>query len=115
MLRLWRSNGAGTLSASSGRRAGGSAAVEIIADTVFVACGAIQTPALLRRSGITRNVGDTLRFHPMVKVVADFADEINLPGDLEPVHQIKQFDPRFSMGCSMSKRPALALAMQRPP
>jgi hypothetical protein len=27
------------------------------------------------------------------------------------VHQVKEFDPRFSMGCSMSKRPALALAM----
>lgn len=85
--------------------------LEITAGTVFVACGAIQTPALLRRSGITRNVGDTLRFHPMLKMVALFADEVNGPGELEPVHQIKHFDPRFSIGCSMSKRPALAMAM----
>ena len=28
-----------------------------------------------------------------------------------PVHQVKEFDPRFSMGCSMSSPPALALAM----
>lgn len=47
----------------------------------------------------------------MIKVVARFPDEVNLPGELEPVHQVKHFDPRFSMGCSMSKRPALALAM----
>lgn len=84
---------------------------EISANYVFVACGAVQTPALLRRSGIRRNVGNSLRMHPMLKVIAVFDDEVNIPGELEPVHQIKQFDPRFSMGCSMSKRPALALAM----
>jgi choline dehydrogenase-like flavoprotein len=85
--------------------------VEITASEVFVACGAVHTPALLRRSGITRRVGDTLRFHPMVKAVARFPDEVNVPTELEPVHQVKQFDPRFSMGCSISKRPALALAL----
>ena len=89
--------------------------LDICAQTVFVACGAVQTPALLRRSGITHNVGNSLRFHPMLKVVAEFDDEINMPGELEPVHQIKEFDPRFSMGCSMSKRPALAMAMQAHP
>jgi choline dehydrogenase-like flavoprotein len=85
--------------------------VEVIANVVFVACGAVETPALLRRSGFTHNIGNQLRFHPMIKAVARFPDELNLPGDLEPVHQIKEFDPRFSMGCSMSKRPALAMAM----
>jgi choline dehydrogenase-like flavoprotein len=94
------------------RPLGGSArTLSLTAETVFVACGAVQTPALLRRSGITRNIGDSLRFHPMLKAVAMFSDVVNIPGELEPVHQIKEFDPRFSMGCSMSKRPALALAM----
>jgi choline dehydrogenase-like flavoprotein len=82
-----------------------------VAENVIVACGPIQTPALLRRSGITRNVGDTLRFHPMIKLVARFAEEINPPGQLDPVHQIKEFDPRFSMGCSISSPPTLALLM----
>ena len=85
--------------------------LEIVANTVFVACGAVQTPALLRRSGIRRNIGNSLRFHPMLKVVAVFEDEVNHPGDLDPVHQIKQFEPRFSMGCSISNPPMLALAM----
>lgn len=84
---------------------------ELSADYVFVACGAVHTPALLRRSGISRHVGDTLRMHPMMKVIAVFDDEVNVPGEPEPVHQVKHFDPRFSMGCSISKRPALALAM----
>ncbi|MCA1441645.1 GMC family oxidoreductase [Ensifer sp. IC4062] len=89
--------------------------IELKAKTVFVAAGAVQTPWLLRRSGIKRHIGNSLRFHPMLKVVALFADELNTPGELEPVHQIKEFDPRFSMGCSMSKRPALALAMAAHP
>jgi choline dehydrogenase-like flavoprotein len=85
--------------------------LEISADQVFVSCGAIQTPALLRRSGITRNVGNGLRMHPMVKVVARFPEVVNGPALPDPVHQVKHFDPRFSMGCSVSSRPALALAM----
>ena len=79
------------------------------ADTVFVCCGAVHTPALLRRSGITRNVGNTLRLHPTIKVIAQFPDEVNAPG--VPVHQVKEFAPRFSFGCSISTRPHLAMAM----
>lgn len=89
--------------------------VNIQAETVFVAGGAIQTPALLRRSGFTHRMGDTLRFHPMLKVVARFADVVNRPGMLDPVHQVKEFDPRFSLGCSVSSRPTLALALSDHP
>src|SRR5262249_32355858 len=71
---------------------------------------AVQTPALLRRSGITRNVG-TLGTHPTVKIVARFPDEVNAPGTGVPAHQVKQFAPRFSLGCSISTPPYLALAM----
>ncbi len=90
-------------------------ALEISVEKIFVACGTTQTPALLRRSGIKHNVGNTLRFHPMTKVVACFPEEVNLPGQLDPVHQIKEFDPRFSMGCSNSSRPALAMTMMDNP
>ncbi len=85
--------------------------VEITADTLFIACGAVQTPALLRRSGFTENIGNTLQFHSMVKVVALFDDEVNKPGDLDPVHQIREFEPNFGMGCSISTRPLLGMAM----
>ena len=107
--RLTRNGGRWRIRAESSQ--GEPRPFEIEAETVFVACGAIETPSLLRRSGITRNVGDTLRFHPMIKVVAQFTDEVNAPGQLDPVHQVREFDPRFSMGCSISSRPALAMAM----
>jgi choline dehydrogenase-like flavoprotein len=85
--------------------------IDIEAKTVFVACGAVQTPALLRHSGISRNVGNTLHMHPTVKVVAGFSEEVNTPGMGVPVHQVKEFAPRFSFGCSISTLPYLALAM----
>ena len=85
--------------------------VEITADRVFVACGAVHTPALLRRSGMRGHMGNSLRLHPMVKVVALFDDEVNQEGDLDPVHQVREFEPELGMGCSISKRPTLALAL----
>jgi choline dehydrogenase-like flavoprotein len=110
-LNLTRTAGRWRVQTLCGGANGTRRAFELVAESVFLACGAIQTPALLRRSGITRNIGNTLRFHPMVKVVAAFPEEINPPGQLDPVHQVKQFDPRFSMGCSISSRPLLALSM----
>ena len=81
------------------------------AEAVFVCCGAIETPALLRRSRIKKNIGNTLAFYPMVKVVAVFEDEINSePTDIG-AQQVKEFSPHISMGCSISSLPYLALAM----
>ena len=83
--------------------------IDIHADTVFLCAGPIQTPALLRRSGIKHNIGNSLRFHPMIKVVASFPEEVNPADSHDPVHQIKEFDPNFSMGCSISSLPILAM------
>ena len=113
--RLTRRNGRWHLHGSTRTPPGGRVPFELAGATVFVACGAVHMPALLRRSGLSRNIGDSLAWHPMIKVVACFPEEVNQPGDLEPVHQVKQFDPRFSMGCSISKRPSLALALAERP
>jgi len=84
---------------------------EIRANHVFVSCGAIQTPLLLRRSGITKCVGDSLALHPTVKVVALFPEEVNNETLGVPVHQVKEFSPRISFGCSIASPPHLALAL----
>jgi choline dehydrogenase-like flavoprotein len=84
--------------------------VQISADAVFVCGGAIQTPLLLRRSGITRNVGNSLAMHPTVKAVAVFDEEVNHEALGIAVHQVKEFSPRMSFGCSVSSMPFLALA-----
>jgi hypothetical protein len=90
-------------------------ALRIRAETLFVCGGAVQTPAILRRSGITRNIGNSLRLHPTIKVVAKFAEEVNAARMGVPVHQVKEFAPRFSFGCSISTPPYLALALLEHP
>lgn len=103
--RLRRNGGKWRL---TGRR-GTNERLEFEADTVFVAGGAVQTPALLRRSGVTGLVGRTLRLHPMVKLIAEFDEEINHADLGVGVHQVKEFAPRMSFGCSISSPPYLAL------
>ena len=81
------------------------------AEKLFVCGGAVQTPALLRRSGITDNVGNSLRVHPTVKLVAEFPDVVNGPDLGVPSHQVKEFSPRLGFGCSVSSPAYLALAL----
>jgi long-chain-alcohol oxidase len=51
--------------------------VTVRARAVVVACGAIQTPALLRRSGLTnREIGRNLRLHPATGVFGFFDEEV---------------------------------------
>ncbi|MCF3581052.1 GMC family oxidoreductase [Planktothrix agardhii] len=85
--------------------------IKIQAETVFVCCGAIQTPALLRRSGIKNNIGNALRMHPTVKIIAQFDQDINTLDMGVPVHQVKEFSPKFSFGCSISSPPYLSVGM----
>ena len=85
--------------------------IEIRAENLWLACGAIQTPALLLRSGIKQNIGNSLSLHPTIKVVAKFDTEINSKGMGIPVHQVKEFAPKYSFGCSISSPPYLAIIM----
>jgi choline dehydrogenase-like flavoprotein len=91
-------------------RANGSRG-RISAETVFVCAGAVQTPALLRRSGLKKNIGNSLHLHPTAKLVACFPDQINAHHMGVPVHQVKEFSPRLSFGCSISSEPYLGLGL----
>lgn len=109
--RVRRSNGRWIVEARRRTAEGTFAPVTFRARRVIVACGAVQTPALLRRSGFTRNVGNSLRFHPMVKLVAEFDREVYRPGEVDPVHQIKEFEPHLGMGCSITRPPMVGMAL----
>ncbi len=111
IARVRRMNGLWVAEGSRRDEHGRRTPVTFRAPVLYVAGGAVQTPALLRRSGIRHNIGNSLRFHPMVKVVAEFDRDVNRPEDFDPVHQIKEFEPRFGMGCSISKRPMLGVAL----
>ena len=86
------------------------APVTIDFDTVVVCGGAIQTPALLQRSGFRGRVGRGLAVHPTVKLAARFDDAVNVADDV-PVHQVKEFSPDLSFGGSASHPGLVALAL----
>ena len=63
--------------------------ISVKAKNLFVCGGAIQTPAILRRNGVKKNIGNTLALHVTAKVVAEFPDEVNSAHMGVPVHQVK--------------------------
>lgn len=79
-------------------------------DHVFVCGGAIQSPAILQRSGFRGLIGKGLAVHPTVKLAARFDEEINSVDDV-PVHQIKEFAPTLSFGGSASHPGLIALSL----
>jgi choline dehydrogenase-like flavoprotein len=83
----------------------------ITATFSFVCAGAVHTPMLLRKSGMGRNVGRSFLLHPTIKATALFSEEVNQANMGVPVHQVKEFAPDFSFGCSISTPPYLALAL----
>jgi nucleoside-diphosphate-sugar epimerase/choline dehydrogenase-like flavoprotein len=83
----------------------------IRADAVFVCCGAVQTPALLRRSGLKRNVGDNLSIHPMIKAAALFDDAIDAHDSPLPMYQVDEFWPTITIGGAVFSPGFLAMVL----
>ncbi|MEX2292559.1 MAG: GMC family oxidoreductase [Acidimicrobiales bacterium] len=83
--------------------------VEIRADHVVVCGGAVQSPALLQRSGIRRGIGRGLKMHPTIKVAARFTDPVDHQD--VPMHRITEFAPHLAIGGSASRRGHVALAL----
>ncbi len=83
----------------------------IRADVIFVCCGALQTPALLRRSGIRKNVGNSLSIHPMIKAAALFEEEVEPDDSAIPMYQVKEFWPTITIGGSVLTPGFLAMLL----
>lgn len=83
--------------------------VTIRADQVIVCGGAIQTPALLQRSGFRGPIGRRLKLHPTIKIAARFPHAVD-HGDV-PMHRITEFAPNLTIGGSASRRGHVALAV----
>jgi choline dehydrogenase-like flavoprotein len=83
----------------------------IEAETVFVCGGTIQTPVLLRSSGIKRNVGNNLCIHPMLKVATLFDEIMDSHRSALPIYQVKEFWPDITLGGSVFTPGFLALTL----
>jgi choline dehydrogenase-like flavoprotein len=88
---------------------GGVERLTIRADQVFVCGGAVHTPALLQRSGIRRNVGNSLKMHPTIKIAARFPHPVD-HGDV-PMHRVTEFSPFVAIGGSASRKGHVAMAL----
>ena len=84
-------------------------ALEIRAEHVFVCAGAVQTPALLQRSGLRRRVGSGLKLHPTIKIAARFPHPVD-HGEV-PMHRVTEFAPNLTIGGSISRKGHVALAI----
>lgn len=82
---------------------------------VIVACGAIQTPALLLKSGIKdqkKLLGKNLLIHPNIKVSAVFDEEVRAWNGVNNGYQITEFiDEGILMAVNFVPPGILALAM----
>jgi len=83
--------------------------LSIRAEHVFVCGGAIQTPALLQRSGVRHRIGGGLKLHPTIKIAARFPQRLN--HDEVPMHRVTEFAPNLTIGGSASGRGHVALAL----
>jgi choline dehydrogenase-like flavoprotein len=83
--------------------------LELRAEHVFVCGGAIQTPALLQRSGIRGRIGRGLKIHPTIKIAARFPHHID-HGDVA-MHRVTEFAPTLTIGGSANRRGHVALAL----
>ncbi|RAP37233.1 GMC family oxidoreductase [Candidatus Marinamargulisbacteria bacterium SCGC AAA071-K20] len=74
------------------------------ATQVILACGAIQTPALLKRSGLGQLLKPSLACHPMLKVMAEFPQSVQDPNQTIQIGnvQVKEFENKFTFGCGVS-------------
>jgi choline dehydrogenase-like flavoprotein len=88
---------------------GGRELLEIRAEQVIVCAGAIQTPALLQRSGIWRGIGTGLKMHPHIKVAARFPHPMD-HADVA-MHRVTEFTPHLEIGGSASRRGHVAMAL----
>jgi choline dehydrogenase-like flavoprotein len=107
-VKRLRRNGNWNLHVSGG---GGTREREVIAQTVFLAAGAIQTPRLLRRSGLTRIAGRQLYVQPVAEIVAEFSEPVNSRDMGMPPTQVHTFAPDMVLGIGISSPARLAVAL----
>ncbi len=90
--------------------------VRVHAKVVISACGSIQTPALLHRSGFkspSGQLGRNLSMHPNAKVVAVFDEDVRGWEGVHQAYQVRQFQEEGFLMAAVNIPPSI-LAMTAP-
>ncbi|WP_428267308.1 GMC family oxidoreductase N-terminal domain-containing protein [Haliangium sp.] len=86
------------------------ARVRVRAKLVVAACGAIHTPALLRRSGLrspSRAIGRRLTMHPNGKLVAVFDREVRGWEGVHQAFQVREFEDQGLLFAAVNVPPGI--------
>ena len=83
----------------------------IKAKNIILSAGTIGTAKILKKSKLSSLAGKNFQMHPTIKVVALFKEKINFQDMGVPVHQVKEFSPDISFGCSISSKSYLRVAL----
>lgn len=110
--RLHMHGGKAFVASYTGESGAGRYVEHIAFDHVFICAGAIQSAALLLRSGIRRNVGRSLAMHPSVKMLASFDHDLGMTRDV-PCVQVTASAPHVTLQGAASSLPMIGLAMTR--
>lgn len=84
--------------------------VTVRAKLVVAACGAIQTPALLARSGVrspSGRLGHNLSLHPNVKLVATFDEPVRGWEGVHQAYQVREFEGEGLLFAAVNIPPAV--------
>lgn len=79
--------------------------IEILFDYLVIAGGAVQTPHLLRRSGISSLAGRKLQFHMNLKIVALFKERLNAEQGTILTVQVQEFEREGLLIMASNVRP----------
>jgi choline dehydrogenase-like flavoprotein len=84
--------------------------VEVHAERIVVACGAVQTPALLQRSGVrqpSRQIGRNLFLHPGASMVAVFDEVVDGWKGAHQTYQVREFEREGFVLAAVNLPPSL--------
>ncbi len=115
-IRVDRLTFDGTRATGIEGRVVGGGSVSIRARAVIVACGAIQTPVLLKRSGLrsaSGRIGTDLSLHPNTKVQALFDDDVDGWKGVHQGYQVREFQEEGVLFAAVNLPPGI-LAMTAP-
>ncbi len=73
--------------------------INLYSDIVILSAGTVGSAKILKASGFSKNIGRSVKFHPMLKLGLYFPDHIFRDTDLSPV-QVKEFSPKITIGAA---------------
>ena len=81
-------------------------------NNLFLCCGAPYTQQILKKNKlINKDVNEYFHFHPMIKIISKFPEEINSDTSVDVITtQITEFYPRFLFGNAASGKQFLKIA-----